>query len=289
MLTRHLRCLMPPTVRSPAFRSGVRCVATAREIQLFEKIPGLALLPDYITEAESALLIENARRISRAAHDESDGKRPVASTAHNVNQKEEFVRVSLKEEGSDGVMNAEHFSKYGAGHNLTYFRGQLPSFGLAHDLQTRLADLPAFRDDEHLAGRHDPTAPLRWKLTLNRYDAAEGNAERAERAGFPWHVDLHANGAVTAILGLGAPGVLEFAAPPTPTHDGMVYDEESGKTADHGSAVGDEHPVLARIVVPPRGLLVLSGRARWEFLHRVAQTTGEAALKERLSLVYGCW
>jgi len=112
---------------------------------------------------------------------------------------------------------------------------------------------------------------LHWKLTLNNYKARDVGDEIADsvalsEAGgalFPWHTDLAANGEITAIATLLTPAMLEFA--PYAGHDG----------------------VPTKIVANPGTLVILSGAARWEWVHR-AVPHPEAAGQERISLVLGC-
>ena len=255
------------------------------------RVPGLALYPDFLSEAEGAIAATAARRLSQSAAAAAKGMVGSTSRNHNVNQREEYVRVTLQDDDdAASSLPAEHFSSYGEGHNLTYFRGHLPRFGL--DLPSRLAALPEVREDAALASaraaRDVAGSPLKWRVTLNRYAARRGGGA-ASRAGFPWHVDLHANGAVSCILGLGdAGGELEFAE--GRGENGLQYDDSEPRTADHGAGVGeDARAVVARVQVPPRGLLVLAGPARWDFLHRVVRAEGADAERERLSLVYGAW
>merc|ERR1719502_1095478 len=115
----------------------------------YDAVPGLMLLPDFLTESEAELVTAAARRLSQQAAVSAVGQAGTVSTAHNVNQREEFVRVELREDQAPGaVMNAEHFSNYGEGHNLTYFRGKLPTFALGErGLSDRLAALPAVIGD----------------------------------------------------------------------------------------------------------------------------------------------
>merc|ERR1711970_270462 len=94
---------------------------------------------------------------------------------------------------------------------------------------------------------------LHWKLTLNDYKASTEDA-LAEAGGalFPWHTDLAANGAI-----------MEFAP--------------------HADAPG----APTRIVAKPGTLVLLSGDARWKWVHR-AMPHPDAAGKARISLVLGC-
>lgn len=93
----------------------------------------------------------------------------------------------------------------------------------------------------------------------------DDGTELSEAGGalFPWHTDLAANGEITAIATLLAPATLEFAP-----------------HADHPG-------VPTTIDAMPGSLVLLSGEARWEWVHRALPHPG-AAGKERISLVLGC-
>ena len=80
---------------------------------------------------------------------------------------------------------------------------------------------------------------------------------------FPWHTDLAANGEITAIATLLAPVMLEFAP--------------------YAGAEGEP----TRIVANPGTLVVLSGPARWEWVHRAVPHPDAAGMKW-ISLVLGC-
>ena len=162
------------------------------------------------------------------------------------------------------------------GHELTYFRSRIPTLGVPR-LLNRLAELPTVGEEvERSRARHGRPAAalLRWKLTLNRYPPSR------ERVGFPWHRDLVANGACSLILNLGATGALEFGAEEGERVDGLRY------SSDHAVLPGAQVPVLQRVSLDDGDLLVMTGRARWEALHRVVPTERE---HERISLVWGAW
>ena len=85
------------------------------------------------------------------------------------------------------------------------------------------------------------------------------------------------------ILGLGSTGRLQFAEDPAAGDlrlatkgsgglDGLRYDREYEPSVDLTLRSGD--------------LLVLTGRSRWEMVHRVV---GEGHGDARASLVLGCW
>ena len=77
---------------------------------------------------------------------------------------------------------------------------------------------------------------------------------------------------------LGSSGRLQFAEDPaagdlrSALDDGLKYDGEYEPSVDVTLESGD--------------LLVLTGRSRWQMLHRVV---GEGLGDARASLVFGCW
>lgn len=212
-----------------------------------------------------------------------------------MNSQEKFKSLTLRlEDGRSAV--CEHFSDYatggaggGGGHRLTYFRTVVPSPGVP-DLVERLAALSAVQAEVATSRRRvgrprqpRPDERYKWRLTLNHYKSAAAPSDA--RLGFPWHRDLVANGASTMVLNLGATGALEFGAePPTAPSgkplDGMLY------SSDHRVTAQDSVRPLERVTLTDGDLLVLTGRARWEYLHRVLPSAGGA---ERVSLVFGVW
>ena len=197
------------------------------------------------------------------------------SPDHNLpNQREVYVPIVLPDKGR--LLRCEHFAAYGEGHELTYFRStrNLPSAVLP--LVEKLGAVPAIRHEVFAArerlGRRGMDAPLQWRLTLNRYEAGA-------RPGFPWHRDIEANGAVTAILGLGSSGRLQFAEDP-----GGV-DRRLARKQD-GLRYGSQYDPCVDLILQAGDLLALTGRSRWEMVHRVV---GKDAGDARVSLVFGCW
>jgi hypothetical protein len=252
-------------------------------------IAGLHVLRSWSSEIERRALFEQARRVALAAEvlAQQQSAPCRVSTAHNVNSQESFQSLVLPIDSSSGsrMASCEHFDAYGEGHKLTYFRGDLPTFGSPTLLQ-RLSQLPFFAEETRSSRvRVGKTvdAPLRWKLTLNRYPVVSPGAA-TRQPGFPWHRDLTANGAATVILNLGGEGVLEFAEEPiseaAPAVDGMRY------SSDHTVAPETTLDVLERVRLADGDLLALTGLARWHYLHRVLASNSSM---ERISLVYGAW
>jgi len=178
------------------------------------------------------------------------------SRAHNLQRERKFVPLRVKDPVDQTERRCEHFAEYGsAAHALSYFRGNENIPSVCNPILAALLEEEAVTS----LGEH-----LHWKLTLNDYKASTEDA-LAEAGGalFPWHTDLAANGEITAISTLLAPAIMEFAP--------------------HADAPG----APTRIVAKPGTLVLLSGDARWKWVHR-AMPHPDAAGKARISLVLGC-
>lgn len=191
------------------------------------------------------------------------------SQAHNLAEERSFIPLKVPDPTAataGKVRQCEHFAAYGSKHHaLTYFRGNhnIPSF--MDPILAALNELDVVRALQTEAKRD-----LHWKLTLNNYQARDGGDDSvalAEAGGalFPWHTDLAANGDITAISTLLAPAIIEFAP--------------------HADLCEDQIPTT--IVARPGSLVLLSGAARWDWVHR-ALPHPDAAGKRRISLVLGC-
>ena len=199
---------------------------------------------------------------------------PVRSRAHNLAAERDFVplRVSdpLADQTARVMRRCEHFAEYGSSyHSLTYFRGNRNVPSVMDPILAALRELDVIRAlaPKGAASKGGDALGLHWKLTLNHYRARPKGESLAAAGGalFPWHTDLAANGEITAIATLLAPATLEFAP-----------------HADLGAA---ERPT--RVVAAPGSLVLLSGPARWDWVHR-AQPHEDADGQERISLVLGC-
>ena len=180
------------------------------------------------------------------------------SRAHNLQRERTFVPLRVKDPVDQTERRCEHFAEYGsAAHALSYFRGNENIPAVCEPI------LAALLKEEAVTSLGDQ---LHWKLTLNDYKASTEDA-LAEAGGalFPWHTDLAANGEITAISTLLAPAIMEFAP--------------------HADLAANEKPT--RIVAKPGTLVLLSGDARWKWVHR-AMPHPDAAGKARISLVLGC-
>lgn len=284
----------------PAMRVAPKMTAPTPDIETFPAIPGLVLLRNFVTKTEQKAVTDEVRNLALAVDAAASGSRllPMRSPAHNLDSLEEFVRVKMSLQGDctfqddasapsskNANISCEHFSKYGDGHQLTYFRGNanIPRLGLGRDWLGRLGSLPWVAQE--LAEQRDQRgkeagAPVKWRMTLNHYlpHEADSPSQTVERVGFPWHRDLDANGAASMILALGSAGKLEFGRASEPAQsDGLLASHEQQSVEP-----------LAEVTVHPGSLLVLTGAARWQLIHRVVPEGG-AEVPERLSLVFGCW
>ncbi len=232
--------------------------------QTFEAIPGLFVYPDYFRSALSAHLVSNTvalyTRLEEAATRSGQVQKAhipqtelVRSARHNLATEEFFTRVVLTED--DGrTLSCEYFPRYGEdGHALAYFRGNsnLPDYINGEPVKT-------IRRTMEEVGLLRSAQELTLKLTVNFYKNVGGTV-----AGFPFHVDIPANGVVTMILNVQREALFQITK---------------------GEAVTD-------IQLPVGSLLVLSGESRYEWKHRVlpmaASGSGGPDGIERVSLVLG--
>lgn len=229
-------------------------------------------------------VVENARNLIDAvqsSHRAEEGEardthipqpeRGRVSQAHNLKQERKYIPLRVADPLEGGILRCEHFEEYGSSsHALTYFRGNENMPRAVDPILDALREVDVVKSlsPTRKSTRKDVDAlGLQWKLTLNSYkartDKDEVSLKEAGGALFPWHTDLPANGEITAIATLFAPAILEFSPYP--------------------DAEGDP----TRIIAKPGSLVLLSGPARWEWVHR-AVPHPDAAGKERISLVFGC-
>lgn len=231
--------------------------------RLFDNIPGLIVYYDYLSHSECASLIERSLTLFKQLEDESakthqlktaDIPQPefVRSSKHNLASEEFYTSLTLNEVSQRSI-HCEYFQKYGEnGHSLCYFRGNtnLPDF--IHS--NLLLSITSTMQDAGLTTNKEPI----WKLTMNFYKNLGGVV-----AGFPFHVDIPANGVVTMILNIQREVLFQIAK------DETIID----------------------VNLPVGSLLVLSGESRYKWKHRVLpMTSNNASTKgdiERISLVLG--
>jgi hypothetical protein len=230
----------------------------------FERVPGLYVYLDHFDPGQCARLVrrslelyERLRTFVALSTEVETAHIPqpefVRSTLHNLASEEHYTRVVL-EEANERPIRCEYFPRYGEeGHALCYFRGNenLPDCireGVLGPIQTAM----------EAARLVPPDRALAWKLTMNFYHNVGGTV-----AGFPFHVDIPANGVVTMILNVHNEALFQIA------RDEAVQD----------------------VALPVGSLLVLSGESRYLWKHRVVPmlSAGTTPLGEveRVSLVLG--
>ena len=231
-------------------------------IRKFNEIPGLFLVSDCFTASQCNTMIQEAldlyQRLEKASVSQNVQQahipQPefVQSERHNLSSEELYMSIKLDEDNKE--LRCEYFPRYGEdGHALAYFRGNdnLPDFihkELLGQLHKLMCDLALVELEKK----------MHWKLTLNYYKST-GNTV----AGFPFHVDIPANGVVTMIVNIQREAQFQIAK--------------------------DE--ILREVIIPVGGLLVLSGESRYVWKHRVLPM-GSSQLStqddiERISLVLG--
>lgn len=175
----------------------------------------------------------------------------VTSERHNLSTEEKYI--SLKVIEADKTLSCEYFPNYGEkGHSLAYFRGNknIPSY--VNDI------IPAIEKVINESEINKSITSLQWRLTMNFYKHVEGVI-----AGFPFHVDIPANGVSTMILNI---------------HNKAVFQIKKDN-------------VTKEIELPIGSLLILSGESRYEWKHRVLPSTIDSTKInediQRISLVLG--
>ena len=229
---------------------------------MYRNVPGLHFFPQYFSASQCHAMIQQSLALYSEIQAQSHATMPafdasipqpdfVSSQKHNLNSDEKFLRLKLHDE-NHRLIQCEHFPRYGEdGHLLSYFRGtdNLPAF--MHDF------LPSIQNTIDSLSDMEKTLNNHWRLTMNFYQNIQGAV-----AGFPFHVDIPANGIVTMILNI---------------------QREAQFQITDGEQVIDIH-------LPVGALLMLSGDSRYVWKHRVLPSTscesshGEV---ERISLVLG--
>jgi hypothetical protein len=297
-------------------------------MQQFVRVPGLSLHHAAFAGATLDRLLGHTMRlqanISRCMAETAGAgatpvtvPQPVRSSQHNLATERSFVRLRLPygiQGGQDGqggapasTLQCEHFAEYGSrGHALTYFQKNcsIPPFAVREIIEPVLSKLPRVVQVARDAGKC--VEQLQWRMTLNCYQPTPP-AGRDSGPGldvFPYHIDIAQNGEVTAIVTLGSPGVIQFAAPSAflEARAAAAADTDVAATAAAAAAAtaaSAEAFALAdelspeTVELPPGSMLVAADDARWRFVHRVVQATGPqpataAKLPPRYSLVFGC-
>lgn len=276
---------------------------------------GLYIVPKFLSPAEHRNLFSAAvacsNECSRLARNADTP--PRISLAHNSNVRSEYHSVTFRNHTSERGCGCETFLNYGGsvGHTLSYFRNKLPSQLLPDESLNHLELFPPISKElvrsRNARGRNqtfgarmdgnieeDQPTNIKWKLTLNHYEQTK---DTAQRPGFAWHRDLESNGACSLILTLGTAATIDFAREDysvpvgsTRNSDTFIADrlKSNLETETNGSARREERNIVSSMELHPGSLAILTGPARWDFLHRVRPDPRKDA-KERVSIVYGCW
>jgi alkylated DNA repair dioxygenase AlkB len=231
--------------------------------------PGLRFVPKLLSEKAEAELLQDANKLNQAIQEQALGAierqaRTYLSKQHNLPTKESY-RLVAPQDSAGKTLNAQHFNRYGEnGHQLTYFIGNpnIPLF-VMDPLISSVEKLPEL---QALKVNMPQGQSLEWKFTFNVYSP---DPERSSVAGFPYHMDTPSNGEVTAIFTLLNSAELQMKKDGDSTHQYSV-------------------------MLTPGSLVLLSGEARWHWLHRVlpqmitAPNQPTSDLIHRMSLVIGC-
>lgn len=235
------------------------------QTQTFSHIPGLYFVPAFFSAQESRALVTSSLELYQAIEAAYDPRQLkvahipqpefVSQAPDSLKAQESFSRVMLELEGQQ--LGCEYFPAYGErGHALAYFRGHasLPRFIQLHAQQALLRWLIAH---ELVATAPDDRA-LSWRMTLNVYQRLDDQI-----AGFPFHVDIPANGTITAIMNIHREALFQIVEP--------------------------EQDTPTEITLPVGSVLVLSGPSRYEWSHRVLpiRSQGPSGEVARVSLVLG--
>ncbi len=231
-----------------------------------DRIAGMTVWPHFLPDLAQMQMQREAFKLHEAIQKQAQfakkaQARTYLSQQHNLPSKETYCLVSVLDERGKKV-DAQHFERYGEeGHQLTYFIGNnnMPSFirdGL-------IVPMEKLREVESLMEKAE--APLVWNFTFNVYRPCKENPKLL--AGFPFHKDVASNGEITAIFTLLSEAEIQMK------HESETEPAYSG-------------------VLRPGSLFVLSGEARWDWLHRIVpkalpSKTADMSIY-RMSLVLGC-
>jgi len=300
-------------------------------------IPGLFHCHNFLSSSEHESVHSSAWDISKTAGRLSKiVSEKKISPSHNLKSIKKYADVVLP--GSE--CECHHFNDYSIkGHELSYFtKKKIPPFLDNEDdilLYDRIAQLPNVMDivekdrlatmmnvDNNGGKRKNNNSQstiqsnnkgtLKWRLTINRYPSSlsmsnsstiNNQNDNNRRIGFPWHLDLKSNGAVSVIVGLGAPGILEFGLEKeTKSNCELLYNYNDGEHPTNE----DNIIIEERLKFEKGDAVVLSGMSRWKYLHRVVllsennddckeEDSNNSEEKthfpedERMSLVFGIW
>jgi hypothetical protein len=228
---------------------------------------GLRFIPQLVNrQAQEHILQESLnlyRQIELKAQDSTAQKTSTyLSRQHNL-QRDEYYKFIRFPDKTGKTLDSQHFEKYGEeGHTLTYFIGtkNVPAFVQ----EALISPIESLEEVRTLKAQKNPAAPLDWKFTFNTYRIPKSRPGHVP--GFDFHIDTPSNGEITAIFTLLSEAQVE-----------MKPDMSS--------------PPTFSATLIPGSLFLLSGDARWNWLHRVIPKKlahMDSEMIQRISLVLGC-
>mmetsp|Transcript_27218 Transcript_27218/g.30312 ORF Transcript_27218/g.30312 Transcript_27218/m.30312 type:complete len:275 (-) Transcript_27218:46-870(-) len=262
-------------VRSTYKKSFVRCYERHTDVQ---EVPGLVSYNNFLNEHEISSIskqmtqfnAEMRSSLKKSAHTSTKTNVPqpksVRSQNHNLSSEEDFLPLMCNDTIRKTTLQGAYFTRYGEdAHELAYFKGADNVPGFAWNLlSSKIIELP---EVQAVSPRKDS---LVWNTTLNYYGSRKTDGGNTEQAGFGFHKDIATNGDISVILSLGPTTSLEFK----PDKEGATETK--------------------RIHVGNGAMIILTGDARWKWIHRVVPKIGvEPSTQDldgwnRLSIVYGC-
>lgn len=233
----------------------VRTMLPVRRYSQAQEAPaGLRFIPKFMPPKDYAKIVQDAFQMHAFIVEEAKGKakigaRTYLSQQHNLKSDEHYKVLKIDQR------DCQHFERYGEnGHTLTYFIGNKNIPSCVEGLKEKIANL------EEVRARFAKNMRLTWNMTFNTY----GSVNRV-RSGFPFHVDIPSNGAITSIFTL-------------------LSDAELQMKRFH-----DANPTFS-VTLEPNSLLLLSGDSRWKWQHRILSSPLQSSMLkiERMSVVLGC-
>eukprot|EP01063_Lacrimia_lanifica_P000679 TRINITY_DN10353_c0_g1_i2.p1 TRINITY_DN10353_c0_g1~~TRINITY_DN10353_c0_g1_i2.p1 ORF type:complete len:305 (+),score=97.55 TRINITY_DN10353_c0_g1_i2:59-916(+) len=277
-------------------RIGMRWARQRRGLSAgaIDGVPGLFLCRSVVLDADGVRAAAERvwEKVTDAAWADKHGGLPQRvhrSQNHNLPLEREYQNVRIREKAADdeyfepdiedgfsmtgreGDMAkpkqpvhcaAQYFAEYGGpGHGLAYF---MTTDNIPSSIRATLLPAVAYACGELLGPEYRDVDRFNWRLTLNAYK--DFSTE------FPYHKDIASNGDVTCIYSIGMPSRFELCP----------------------EATGIADPAAASLELVDNSLAILSGEARWEWVHRVKpiQPAGVPRMVfgdvNRMSLVLGC-
>lgn len=214
------------------------------------QINGLYIVNNFISDQTATGLIKQSNSLleymKKSVKDYSGKQittnipqpKEIKSHKHNLSSEEKYIPLSINE--NNHIRKFEYFQKYGdEGHELVYFRGNENIPNDFYEITNNILDINEIKELGF-----SKNINLNWKMTINHYNKNINNSY----SGFPFHVDLPANGEFTCILSLCSYGIIEF------------------------KEMKNENNSLYKFIIYPRSLIILSNESRWNYMHRVIPT-----------------